>query len=149
MSAATSMWCTVKNLLGLVPCAAIAGHNIPAVTPRCIYLVLAIAALYCPYEWSVCEQRMQALILLTGGQALALCSSVTVILEIWNPSLIDSTKSSNLIVKKADLTKLLSNWFKHQSILHYVRVSFLSGMWQLFSRTASGMCSPLKSGTKT
>lgn len=52
---------------------------------------------------------------------LRLCSAppVTVISEIWNPSPIDRTKSSNLIVKKADLTKLLSNWFKHQSILHY------------------------------
>lgn len=62
---------------------------------------------------------------LTGGPALTLhCFPVTVILQIWNPSPIDCTKSSNLIVKKADLTKLLSNWFKHQSILHYV--SFFS-----------------------
>lgn len=63
----------------------------------------------------------RAQIPLTGGPALTLqCFPVTVILEIWNPSPIDCTKSSNLIVKKADLTKLLSNWFKHQSILHYV-----------------------------
>lgn len=61
--------------------------------------------------------------------------SVTVISEIWNPSPIDCTKSSNLIVKKADLTKLLSNWFKHQSILHYVWLSFFSCQgWGNFSK---------------
>lgn len=70
---------------------------------------------------SVRSRCRRAQIPLTGGPALTpQCFPVTVILEIWNTSPVDRTKSSNLIVKKADLTKLLSNWFKHQSILHYV-----------------------------
>lgn len=76
-------------------------------------------------EWRVFEEQMQ-----TGsdsprgwpssGSAVPPLPSRNCHLGDLKSPPIDRTKSSNLIVKKADLTKLLSNWFKHESILHYV-----------------------------